>query len=86
MDSISQRTMRNDSSAVLRRVASGESLVVTNDGTPTAVIAPYEPDPVMQLTRLGRLRPATRRLRVLEHPLKPSISVAQAAEWDDAQR
>jgi len=38
---ISQREMRNDSAAVLRRVESGESLTVTRHGRPVAEIVPF---------------------------------------------
>lgn len=52
MRSISQREMRNQSGAVLRAVEAGESLIVTNNGKPAAVLSPY----VEGETPLERLR------------------------------
>ncbi len=41
--SISQRELRNDSGAVLRRVQAGQTLVVTRNGTPVAELRPLPP-------------------------------------------
>lgn len=38
---ITQRELRNDSAAVLREVESGETLVVTRNGTPVAELRPF---------------------------------------------
>ncbi len=37
---ISQRELRNDSAAVLREVQSGQTLIVTRNGTPIAELRP----------------------------------------------
>ena len=50
--------MRNDSAEVLRRVAAGETILVTNHGQPAAVIGPLPSDPVAQLSAQGQLRKA----------------------------
>ena len=54
---ISQRTMRNESGEILRRVAGGESFIVTNDGVPVGVLSPYEEDTLTRLRRQGLLTP-----------------------------
>lgn len=41
---IGVRTLRNDVAAVVRRAKSGERLIITVDGTPTAQIGPLSPD------------------------------------------
>jgi prevent-host-death family protein len=41
VESISQRQMRNDSAAILRRVQAGESFVVTNRGEEVAKLVPF---------------------------------------------
>lgn len=41
MESISQRQMRNESGAILRRVQAGESFVITNNGVEVAKLVPY---------------------------------------------
>jgi prevent-host-death family protein len=40
MDTIAHRELRNNSSAVLARVAAGESIAVTNHGEVAAVLVP----------------------------------------------
>lgn len=50
--------MRNDSADVLRRVAAGETFLVTNNGQPAAVIGPPPSDTLMLLAAQGQLRKA----------------------------
>lgn len=56
MDSVSQREMRNNSGELLRRVAEGESVLVTNNGVPAAVLVPVATAPRDRLAAAGRLR------------------------------
>jgi prevent-host-death family protein len=51
MTTIPQRQLRNDSAAVLRRVAAGETFTITNNGVPVATLAPFVAYP----TRLDQL-------------------------------
>ena len=56
LELLSQRELRNRSGEVLRRVAAGESFVVTNNGVPVRRLVPLdEPDPPLRFSR-----PATR--------------------------
>lgn len=57
MQEITHRTLRNNSADVLRRVASGETLVVTNHGVPAATIGPPPLDPIADLLAKGQVRP-----------------------------
>jgi len=41
---VSQRELRNDSGAIMRRVAQGESFVVTRNGVPIADLSPHSDD------------------------------------------
>jgi antitoxin (DNA-binding transcriptional repressor) of toxin-antitoxin stability system len=50
--------MRNESADVLRRVAGGETILVTNNGQPAAVISPPPNDALTLLAVRGRLRKA----------------------------
>lgn len=59
MESVSQREMRNNSGDLLRRVADGESVLITNGGVPAAVMIPAGSDPRMGLIAAGRLRAGT---------------------------
>lgn len=41
---IQQSELRNDNAAIMRRVAEGESFVVTVNGRPVADVVPHKPD------------------------------------------
>jgi prevent-host-death family protein len=51
--------MRNNSGELLRRVAEGESVLITNGGVPTAVMIPASSDARTRLIAAGRLRTGT---------------------------
>lgn len=57
---ISQREMRNSSGEVLRRVAGGESMIISNRGRPAAMLVPVQPTSRERLIAAGVLRPASR--------------------------
>ena len=59
MESVSQREMRNNSGELLRRVAEGESVLITNGGVPAAVMVPAGSDTRTRLVAAGRLRVGT---------------------------
>ena len=58
VNEITHRQMRNDSADILRRVAAGETILVTNNGQPAAVIGPPPSDAVTLLSANGQLRKA----------------------------
>lgn len=58
MESITHREMRNQSAEILRRVASGETLQVTNNGHPTALLVPAGGDALDAAIARGEARPA----------------------------
>lgn len=55
---ITHRELRNRSADVLRRVAEGETILVTNHGKPTAMIGPPPNDTLEELEARGELRRA----------------------------
>jgi len=59
MESVSHREMRNNSGELLRRVAEGESVLITNGGVPAAVMVPAGSDARTRLVAAGRLRVGT---------------------------
>ena len=59
MESVSQREMRNRSGELLRRIADGESVMITNGGQPAAVMVPAGSDARARLVAAGRLRVGT---------------------------
>lgn len=58
MEEISHRQMRNESAEVLRRVAAGETFLVTNSGQPAAMIGPPPGDVLSVLSAQGQVRDA----------------------------
>lgn len=56
METIPHRELRNNSSAVLARVRSGESLAVTNHGEITAILSPPGEDELTRLEHAGHVR------------------------------
>jgi antitoxin (DNA-binding transcriptional repressor) of toxin-antitoxin stability system len=57
--------MRNESGQILRAVAAGESVLVTNHGQVAAVISPPPGDVLTDLLARGQARAARRSLREL---------------------
>lgn len=66
MRTITHREMRNQSGEILRRVADGESIQVTNHGIVAALIVPPGTDVLAELTARGQVRAARRPLTDLE--------------------
>jgi len=60
MRTVTHREMRNNSGEILRAVAAGESVEVTNNGQVAAVITPPTPTTVASLIGLGQARAARR--------------------------
>jgi prevent-host-death family protein len=60
MRTVTHREMRNSSGEILRAVAAGESILVTNNGQVAAVISPPTSDVLARLEEQGQLRPARR--------------------------
>ncbi|MDK3257529.1 type II toxin-antitoxin system prevent-host-death family antitoxin [Blastococcus capsensis] len=60
MRSVTHREMRNNSGDILRAVAAGESVQVTNDGQPAAVIVPPAGATIEDLVAQGQARAANR--------------------------
>lgn len=80
------RELRDSLAAALRRVEAGERIEVTRDGTPVAVIAPYEPRPVDRLVAEGRAtrgRPFRPRVPTVMWPLERSSTEIISEGRDD---
>ena len=59
MERVGVRELRRDASAILRRVAAGETVEVTDRGRPVAVLLRSMPSGLARLEREGLLRRAT---------------------------
>ncbi len=58
MRTVSHREMRNSSGEILRAVAAGETIRVTNNGRLAALIVPAPADPLDDLIERGQARAA----------------------------
>jgi prevent-host-death family protein len=77
MDSIPVRELNQHTSAVLARVANGESVEITVSGRPAARLVPIDNDTSTraELIRRGRLIPATSPAPVVVPPGEPDLSI-----------
>jgi prevent-host-death family protein len=62
MRTVTHRELRNSSGEILRAVAAGESVQITNNGQLAAVISPPATDPLAELAAHGHVRKARRPL------------------------
>lgn len=58
MRTVTHREMRNQSGDILRHVADGETIQVTNNGQVAALIVPPGTDPLADLVSRGQVREA----------------------------
>ena len=58
METVTHREMRNRSGEILRRVAAGESVQVSNNGSPAAMIVPVDGGGLDGLIARGEARAA----------------------------
>lgn len=71
MASAGVRELRQRASELLRRVAAGETIEITDRDRPVALLAPIDSvDPLERLRRAGEVTPATRSLDDLGPPLR----------------
>lgn len=68
MRTVTHREMRNSSGEILRAVAAGETVQVTNNGRVAALIVPPPSDPIADLIDRGRARAAIAPRRFGEIP------------------
>lgn len=78
------RELRDTLTQTIRRVRRGESIAVTHDGRPVALIVPYPEDRIAQLVAEGKVRPPLRPLRPLPDPLPVTgpMTASEALEDD----
>jgi prevent-host-death family protein len=69
MASVGVRELRQRASELLRRVADGESIEITDRGRAIAVLVPLPDDPLARLQAAGDLMPAEGDLNDLPPPL-----------------
>ncbi len=79
------RELRDTLTQTIRRVRAGESVTVTHDGEPVAILSPYPEDRLTRLIAEGKVWPARRAtVYPLPEPLQQtgSISASEALADD----
>ncbi len=82
MSSVGIRELRQRASELLRRVATGETIEITDRGRPVALLAPLpEGSPLERLRASGDIQPGAGDLEGLPEPLglDPGIETPSAA-------
>ena len=85
MRTVTHREMRNSSGEILRAVAAGESILVTNNGVVAAVISPPPGDVLHQLIADGSARVARRPLADLADIARTSSDLTTAEILTDTR-
>ncbi len=81
------RELRDTLAASIRRVRNGETLEVTHDGVPVAILAPVPQDRFLRLVAGGDVTPpAMPRQPLRRYPVTGELSAGQAIEEDRAER
>jgi prevent-host-death family protein len=81
------RQLRDNLTEAIRRVRAGETIEVTHDGVPVAVISPVRRGRVDRLLAGGDVSPAKRLRRPLRrYPVTGRLSATEALEEDRAER
>jgi prevent-host-death family protein len=78
------RELRQNLSAVLKRVQAGERLVVTDRNKPVALLGPVPEDPLERAIAEGRIIPAKRPLDLSKIPrikLEDGMTTEQAIDY-----
>ncbi len=83
MRTVTHREMRNNSAEILRAVAAGETVQVTNNGRLAAVIAPPNTSVLAHLIADGQARPARRPVGELATIRRRKAAVSSAELIDD---
>ncbi len=81
------RELRDTLTATIRRVRNGETLEVTHDGVPVAILAPVRGDRVEQLLAGGGVTAPTPLAEPLRRfPVTGELTATEAIEEDRAER
>jgi antitoxin (DNA-binding transcriptional repressor) of toxin-antitoxin stability system len=81
------RQLRDTLTATIRRVRQGETLEITHDGVPVAILAPLPDDRVKQLLVGGEVTPPTELEEPLRrYPVTGPVTAGEALEEDRAER
>jgi prevent-host-death family protein len=80
------RQLRDNLTEAIRRVRAGDTIEVTHDGIPVAVISPVRRGRIDQLVAAGDVTPPKPLRRpIRRHPVTGELSASQALEEDRAE-
>lgn len=79
MRTVTHREMRNQSGEILRKVADGETIQVTNHGRVTALIVPPGTDTLADLVSRGQVRVARQPLSSLRSVVRRKSTASSQA-------
>lgn len=85
MERVGVRELRRDASAILRRVAAGETIEVTDRGRPVAVLVRSLPSGLARLEREGLVRPGEGDLAAIDPVPMPSGTTPPSRLVDEAR-
>jgi antitoxin (DNA-binding transcriptional repressor) of toxin-antitoxin stability system len=81
------RELRDTLTTTIRRVRQGETLEITHDGVPVAILAPLPADRVGQLVAAGEATPPTELVEPLRrYSVTGTVTAGEAIEEDRAER
>ncbi len=85
MERVGVRELRRDASAILRRVAAGETIEVTDRGRPVAVLLRSMPTGLARLEREGLMRLGQGDLLELQAAELPTDAVAPSTMVEEGR-
>ena len=85
MDRVTHREMRNRSGEILRRVEAGESIEVSNNGRPAAMIVPVGGSILDGLVARGEARPARESVDALRGIARTTSAVTTQEILEDSR-
>jgi prevent-host-death family protein len=85
MEIVTHREMRNRSGEILRRVAAGESVQVSNNGVPAAMIVPLGSSTLDGLIARGEARAAYSDVATLRSITRVASPMTSAEIVDDSR-
>lgn len=81
------RELRDTLTATIRRVRQGETLEITHDGVPVAILAPLPADRIQQMVAGGEATLPTELGEPLRRfPVTGTLTAGEAIEEDRAER
>lgn len=79
------RELRDTLTTTIRRVRAGETIEVTHDGEPVALISPYPRERIARLLLAGDVHEGRAQTRPRpQHPAVTGVSASEALEEDRA--